>query len=138
MITRLPCRFTNLFTYWLYCDGYRPQLKKDALVMRRGDSVLKIFYHKAKAQQDYLMNEACQRKFRQFCRCYLMKQLVFQHYRGWNSTCINCGRQWCDGEWLPLDFYRGVRKENINAAKRLWRKLKDIGSEITFEEFEVA
>lgn len=40
-----------------------------------------------------------------------------------------------DGEWLPLDFYRGVRKENINAAKRLWRKLKDIGSEITFEEF---
>ena len=30
----------------------------------------------------------------------------FQHYRGWDSTCINCGRQWCDGEWLPLDFYR--------------------------------
>ena len=62
----------------------------------------------------------------------------FQHYRGWSSTCINCGRQWSDGEWLPLDFYRGVRKENINSAKRLWRKLKDIGSEITFEEFEVA
>ena len=35
-------------------------------------------------------------------------------------------------------FIRGVRKENINAAKRLWRKLKDIGNEITFEEFEVA
>ena len=50
---------------------------------------------------------------------------------------MNCGRQWSDGEWLPLDFYRGVRKENINSAKRLWRKLKDIGSEITFEEFEV-
>ena len=62
----------------------------------------------------------------------------FQHYRGWDSTCINCGRQWCDGEWLPLDFYRGVRKENINAAKQLWRKLKDIDHKITFEEFEVA
>lgn len=63
MITRLPCRFTNLFTYWLYCDGYRPQVKKDAVVMRRGDSVLKIFCHKGRMQQDYLMNEACQRKF---------------------------------------------------------------------------
>ena len=62
----------------------------------------------------------------------------FQHYRGWDSTCINCGRQWCDGEWMALDFYRGVRKENINAAKRLWRKLKDISNEVTFEEFEVA
>ena len=56
MITRLPCRFTNLFTYWLYCDGYRPQVKKDAVVMRRGDSVLKIFCHKGRMQQDYLMN----------------------------------------------------------------------------------
>lgn len=71
MITRLPCRFINLFTYWLYCDGYRPQVKKDAVVMRRGDSVLKIFCHKGRMQQDYLMNEACQRKFKQFCGCYL-------------------------------------------------------------------
>ena len=77
MMTRIPHQFTNLFSYWLYCDGYRPQLKKDALVMRRGDSVLKIFCHKAKAQQDYLMNEACQRKFRQFCRCYLNEAAGF-------------------------------------------------------------
>ena len=60
----------------------------------------------------------------------------FQHYRGWTSTCINCGRQWSDGEWLPLDFCRGVRKDNIDSAKRLWRKLKDIDSEIKIGKFE--
>lgn len=70
-MTRIPNRFTNPFTYWLYCDGYQPQMKKDALVMRRGDSVLKIFCNKGRMQQDYLMNEACQRKFKQFCQCYM-------------------------------------------------------------------
>ncbi|RGD90535.1 hypothetical protein [Acinetobacter sp. SWAC57] len=84
MITRLPCRFTNLFTYWLYRDGYRSQVKKDAVVLRRGDSVLKIFCHKGREQQDYLMDEACQRKFKQFCRCYL---------NGYSEFLINLARE---------------------------------------------
>lgn len=61
----------------------------------------------------------------------------FQHYRGWDSTCLNCGRQWCDGDWIPLDFYRGVRKANIDAAKRLWRQLKDVGHEINMDGLEI-
>ncbi|WP_312968994.1 hypothetical protein [Acinetobacter gerneri] len=62
----------------------------------------------------------------------------FEHWHGWSSTCLNCGRCWDNGEWIALEFYRGVRKQNIDYAKRLWRKLSNVGSEINFDDFEVA
>lgn len=62
----------------------------------------------------------------------------FQHWYGWHSTCIGCGRQWGGGEWVALPFARGVRKANIDAAKQLWRKLKGIGPEINMDELEIA
>lgn len=47
----------------------------------------------------------------------------FQDWYGWHSTCLRCGRQWDDGEWLPLEFRRGVRADNIARAKERWRSL---------------
>lgn len=42
---------------------------------------------------------------------------------GANVTCLRCGREWSDGEWMPLPFVRGARQKNIDAAKRRWRRL---------------
>ena len=47
----------------------------------------------------------------------------FTPWYGWESTCIRCGREFGDGEWLPLPFNRFCRKENVAAAKSLWRKM---------------
>ena len=47
----------------------------------------------------------------------------FQDWYGWRSTCMKCGREWDDGEWLPLDFARGVRRHNIERAKARYRRL---------------
>lgn len=47
----------------------------------------------------------------------------YQEWYGWRSTCLRCGRMWDDGEWLPLDFARGVRQRNIEDAKRRWRAI---------------
>ena len=41
----------------------------------------------------------------------------FTPYYGWDSTCIKCGREWQDSEWMPLDFVRGSRQKNIDRAK---------------------
>lgn len=41
---------------------------------------------------------------------------------GWRTTCLRCGRTWCDGEWTPLDFIRGARKKSIASAKRSYRR----------------
>lgn len=47
----------------------------------------------------------------------------FTPWYGHDSTCLRCGREWCDGEWVALPFCRGARAENIEAAKRKWRSL---------------
>jgi len=52
----------------------------------------------------------------------------FQEWYGWQSTCLRCGRQWDGGEWIPLDFRRGVRAENISRAKARWRRLGAVRS----------
>ena len=44
-------------------------------------------------------------------------------YYGWDTTCILCGRNWQDGEWMPLEFARGIRKHMIANAKHMWRTL---------------
>jgi len=33
------------------------------------------------------------------------------------GTCLNCGRRWSDGEWMPLAFERNSRQNSINIAK---------------------
>lgn len=47
----------------------------------------------------------------------------FTPWYGWESTCIRCGRQWSDGEWMSLPFARGIRAANIAIAKKYWRRM---------------
>lgn len=44
-----------------------------------------------------------------------------QEWYGWEETCLRCGRRFADCEWLPLEFRRGVRADNIKQAKHTWR-----------------
>ena len=60
------------------------------------------------------------------CKQQTLMVMFFTPWYGWESTCIKCGRQWCDGEWMPLEFMRGIRQQNINTAKRLWFRLPPI------------
>jgi hypothetical protein len=47
----------------------------------------------------------------------------FEWY-GPDRTCLRCGRRWSDGEWMPLDFYRHARRDNIRSAIRRWRQIR--------------
>ena len=46
----------------------------------------------------------------------------FEEWYGWDSTCMNCGRHWQGGEWVPLDFYRYARQNNKEDARLRWRR----------------
>ena len=64
-------------------------------------------------------------KFRKKCpdcqkRAYMIAS--HQEWYGWDITCLSCGRHWQDGEWIPLDFYRNARKDNIDNARKIWKK----------------
>jgi len=49
----------------------------------------------------------------------------YQEWYGWHSTCLRCGRQYADGEWIHLEFSRFARKQNIESARRCWRERQD-------------
>lgn len=46
---------------------------------------------------------------------------LFTEWHGWDTTCLNCGRSWGDGEWLRLDFVPQSRQRSIDGAKQRWR-----------------
>lgn len=46
----------------------------------------------------------------------------FQEWYGVDSTCMRCGRHWCDGEWMALPFCRGAREDSRKAARRRWKR----------------
>jgi len=50
-----------------------------------------------------------------FVQCY-------EDWYGADSTCLRCGRHWSDGEWMPLMFSRNARQNNIDAAKKRFRR----------------
>lgn len=62
------------------------------------------------------------------CRRRTWLLQFFTPWYGWHSTCLRCGREWADGEWLRLDFVRGVRQRNIEAAKKRWRALPPVSA----------
>lgn len=62
----------------------------------------------------------CKKRTRMLC--------FFTPWYGWHSTCIRCGREWCDGEWMALGFMRGVRQRNIELAKKHWRRLPPVNA----------
>jgi Zn ribbon nucleic-acid-binding protein len=44
-------------------------------------------------------------------------------WHGPTVTCLRCGREWQDGQWCPLPFYRYARRDSIEGAKRYWRMI---------------
>lgn len=47
----------------------------------------------------------------------------YYEWYGASSTCLNCGRRYNDGEWERLQFYRYARKDNIQHAKKHYRRI---------------
>jgi hypothetical protein len=45
------------------------------------------------------------------------------------GTCLKCGEQFGDDEWLARPFARGWRKVNIENAKKVFRRFKGIDSD---------
>lgn len=43
---------------------------------------------------------------------------------GPDETCLRCGREWKDKEWMALPFMRGARKYNIKSAKSRYRRVE--------------
>lgn len=50
----------------------------------------------------------------------------FTPWYGWDTTCLRCGRQWKDGEWMRLEFYRFARQDNIKMARGYWRSMPPV------------
>lgn len=46
----------------------------------------------------------------------------YVEWYGASQICLRCGREWEDGEWMPLPFVRGARQRNVDAAKARWRR----------------
>lgn len=44
----------------------------------------------------------------------------FYEWYGWHVTCLRCGEQWQDGEWLERPFMPRWRQRNIEAARKRW------------------
>lgn len=47
---------------------------------------------------------------------------VHTPWYGVQTGCLRCGRQWADGEWMPLDFVPKSRQRSIAALKRRYRR----------------
>lgn len=58
-----------------------------------------------------------------------------EEWYGPTYTCLSCGRQWMDGEWIPLMFERGARKKSIDAAKEYYKRLIKAGITSSHEEW---
>ncbi len=68
---------------------------------------------------------------KQICLDCKKRSLFLEFFTPWygiDTTCINCGRTWGDGKWCPLEFYRYARRDNIIAAKKLWRSMPPMGN----------
>ena len=52
----------------------------------------------------------------------------FTPWYGAQSTCLQCGREWSDGEWMPLPFCKKARKNNIATAKSQWRAMPPVSA----------
>lgn len=67
------------------------------------------------------------------CKKNVFGASFFQEWYGWTTTCLNCGRQYANETMLQLDFARGIRRHNIESAKRTWRSLNKLTGEIVAE-----
>lgn len=76
MVKYIPDLLTFPFTMWMIENGYQPMHKKDSIVMKRGNEVLKISM-KVETEKGFEMNEACCKKFLSFCKAYLNRDKAF-------------------------------------------------------------
>ena len=47
---------------------------------------------------------------------------LFQHWYGWDVTCLKCGDQWSEEGMYPRPFRPRWRQDNIDSAKCAWRR----------------
>lgn len=48
----------------------------------------------------------------------------FEDWYGWYFTCLKCGEKWFNSEMMERPFAPKWRQHNIEAAKKLYRRLK--------------
>lgn len=82
---------------------------------RRGGSVLYIKF--VKTHDRKIFRDVCPD-----CGRKSFFLAFFEDWYGWSTTCLCCGREWQNGEWMPLPFSRFARKNNIESAKARWRR----------------
>jgi hypothetical protein len=56
------------------------------------------------------------------CKAESLFASVFYEWYGWTTTCLLCGRNWQDGEWMPLPFRRSARADSIRSAHAAFRR----------------
>jgi len=64
---------------------------------------------------------------RQYCiHCEKRQFFVvwFEEWYGWYGTCLKCGEKFGCDEWLPRPFAPRWRQQNIEAAKKFYRRHK--------------
>lgn len=57
------------------------------------------------------------------CKKHAYAISFFQDFYGPQTTCLFCGREYIEGQKVPLDFLKGVRLKNKQAAKKHFRYL---------------
>jgi hypothetical protein len=65
------------------------------------------------------------KKYRRVCpNCKTRRTFVgfFYDWYGWTVTCLGCGDQWQDGEWMERPFCPGWRKQRIQTARDKWAR----------------
>lgn len=63
------------------------------------------------------------------CKRHVVMLAFFTPWYGWDQTCTKCGRQWHDGEWAQLGFYRTARKDSIRGAVERWKRMRCLAIE---------
>lgn len=85
----------------------------------RRDTILTVHIHAPSPTSRFARKHVCP-------DCKKESLFIGVHYEWYGSTqtCLRCGRKWCDGEWMPLGFYRHARRDNKRAAKAAYRRAK--------------
>lgn len=48
---------------------------------------------------------------------------IYQEWYGWSGTCLTCGAQFDDREWLPKPFEPRWRKKNVKRARKQMKEI---------------
>lgn len=84
---------------------------------------MSMYIHNPKATAKQIKAEICP-------DCKRRTRMIgfFTPWYGWDETCMKCGRNWKDGEWMRFPFVRGAREASIATAKMHWRRLPPVSA----------